>query len=90
MGSQATSPNQIISLPKGGGAQHASVENSHLIYVDDRKITNWINQNGNEGSDLVDIAGTPPVSGLDATRLLDLLSSGISGVLWTQYQGGLR
>lgn len=55
-----------------------------LIYVDDRKVTLWINQNGNEWSDPIDIPGTPPVSDMDATRLVDLLGSGISGVLWTR------
>ena len=55
-----------------------------LIYIDDRKVTLWINQNGNGWSDPIDILGTPPVSDMDATRLVDLLGSGISGVLWTK------
>lgn len=55
-----------------------------LIYVDDRKVTLWINQNGNGWSDPIDMLGTPPVSDMDATRLVDLLGSGISGVLWTR------
>ncbi|MGH7782403.1 MAG: toxin TcdB middle/N-terminal domain-containing protein [Candidatus Binatia bacterium] len=54
-----------------------------LIYVDDRKVTLWINQNGNGWSGGIEIPGTPPVSDMDATRLVDLLGSGISGVLWT-------
>ena len=55
-----------------------------LIYVDDRKVTLWINQNGNGWSEPLVIPGTPPVSDMDATRLVDLLGSGISGVLWTK------
>jgi RHS repeat-associated protein len=57
---------------------------SDLIYVDDRHITLWINQNGNGWSDPIEIPGTPSVSDMDATRLVDLLGSGISGVLWTR------
>ena len=55
-----------------------------LIYVDDRKVTLWINQNGNAWSDPIEIPGTPPVSNMDGTRLVDMFGSGIAGVLWTK------
>lgn len=55
-----------------------------LLYIDDRKVTLWINQSGNGWSDPIEIPGTPPVSDMDAVRLIDLLGSGISGVLWTK------
>lgn len=55
-----------------------------IVYVDDTRITLWINQSGNRWSDPITIQGTPPVSDLDAVRLVDLLASGISGVLWTR------
>lgn len=55
-----------------------------LLYIEDRKITLWINQSGNGWSAPIEILGTPPVSDMDATRVIDLLGSGISGVLWTK------
>jgi YD repeat-containing protein len=55
-----------------------------IVYVDDRKVTLWINQSGNRWSDPIEILGTPPVSDMDGVRLVDLLGSGISGVLWTR------
>jgi RHS repeat-associated protein len=55
-----------------------------IVYVDDRRISLWINQSGNAWSDEIQIEGTPPVSDMDSVRLTDLLGSGISGVLWTK------
>jgi hypothetical protein len=60
-----------------------------LVYVDDTKVTLWINQSGNAWSDPIVIKGTPPVSDMDAVRLSDMLGSGISGVLWSADFGGL-
>jgi hypothetical protein len=54
-----------------------------LVYVDDRKVTLWINQSGNRWSDPITIQGTPPVSDLDAVRVTDLLGAGVAGILWT-------
>ncbi len=58
-----------------------------IIYVDDTKVTLWINQSGNRWSDPIEIRGTPPVSDMDAVRLIDMLGTGISGVLWTRDAG---
>ncbi len=55
-----------------------------LVYVDDRKIHLWINQSGNAWGEEIVIHGTPPVSDMDAVRLVDLLGSGIAGILWTR------
>ncbi|MFH0341567.1 MAG: SpvB/TcaC N-terminal domain-containing protein [Chromatiales bacterium] len=60
-----------------------------LIYVDDTKVTLWINQSGNRWDDPITIQGTPPVSDRDAVRLTDMLGTGISGVLWSADAGGL-
>lgn len=60
-----------------------------LVYVDDRKVTLWINQSGNSWSAPIIIEGTPPVSDMDAVRLTDLLGAGISGVLWSAEAGAL-
>jgi RHS repeat-associated protein len=54
-----------------------------LVYVDNDKVTLWINQSGNGWSDPIVIEGTPPVSDTDAIRLADMFGAGISGVLWS-------
>lgn len=54
-----------------------------LIYVDHRKVILWINQGGNRWSDPIEIDGTPPVTDMDAVRLVDLLGTGMGGVLWS-------
>ena len=54
-----------------------------MIYVDHNHVTLWINQSGNAWSEGIIIRGTPPFTNSDAVRLVDLLGSGISGVLWS-------
>jgi RHS repeat-associated protein len=60
-----------------------------IVYVDDKKVILWINRSGNGWSDPIEIKGTPPVSDMDAVRLVDLLGTGIAGVLWSADAGGL-
>ncbi len=60
-----------------------------LIYVDDRRVTLWINQSGNGWSEPIEIKGTPPVTDMDAVRLVDLLGRGIGGLLWSADANGL-
>lgn len=55
-----------------------------MIYVDDTKVTLWISQCGKGWSDPITITGTPPVSDMDAVRLVDMLGTGVSGVLWSR------
>jgi RHS repeat-associated protein len=55
-----------------------------ISYIDDRKVTLWINQSGNGWSAPITIQGTPPVSDMDAVRLADMLGTGIGGVLWSK------
>jgi RHS repeat-associated protein len=59
-----------------------------LVYVDNSKITVWINQGGNNWSQPLTISGTPSVSDMDAVRLADMAGGGVSGVLWSQDAGG--
>ena len=61
-----------------------------IVYVDDAKVTLWINQGGNRWSAPIEIKGTPRVSNIDAVRLVDLFGSGISGVLWSADAAGSR
>ncbi|MCQ3976647.1 MAG: hypothetical protein DPW09_24710 [Anaerolineae bacterium] len=60
-----------------------------IVYVDNTKVTLWINQCGYRWSDPIEIRGTPPVSDADAVRLADMLGNGISGVLWSSDAGGV-
>lgn len=54
-----------------------------IVYIGNRQVTLWINQSGNRWSDPIVIQGTPPTTDMDAVRLLDLLGTGVSGVLWS-------
>jgi len=60
-----------------------------LVYVDNNKVTLWINQSGTRWSDGIPIQGTPSVTDMDAVRLADVLGTGVSGVLWTSDAGTL-
>jgi RHS repeat-associated protein len=55
-----------------------------LVYVDDRKVTLWLNRAGNAWSPPIEISGTPSVSDVDAIRLVDLLGTGVRGLLWSR------
>jgi RHS repeat-associated protein len=54
-----------------------------IVYVDDSRVLLWINQSGNRWRDPIEIDGTPPLTDVDAVRLVDLLGSGVPGVLWS-------
>jgi hypothetical protein len=65
-----------------------------LVYAGDNDVTVWINRGGDAWSDPITVRarggdterqfrGTPPVAGGDV-RLIDLLGSGIEGVLWSR------
>ncbi|MBI3969613.1 MAG: VCBS repeat-containing protein [Chloroflexi bacterium] len=54
-----------------------------MVYVEDTSVTLWLNQSGNRWSDPIEIQGTPPVSNGDAVALVDLLGTGVAGVLWS-------
>ncbi|MGB3941014.1 MAG: SpvB/TcaC N-terminal domain-containing protein [Candidatus Manganitrophaceae bacterium] len=61
-----------------------------FVYVDDRKVWLWINQGGNAWSQPIEITGTPPVTDMDAVRLVDLLGQGNRGLLWSTDADGSR
>jgi len=58
-----------------------------LIYVQNGEVHLWINQSGNQWSERIRIKGTPAVFEPDAVRLVDLLGSGVAGLLFTYNQG---
>ena len=55
-----------------------------IVYVDNNQVTLWINRSGNSWSDPITVQGTPLVSSQDSIRLVDMLGTGISGVLWSK------
>ncbi len=59
-----------------------------LVYIDDRQVTLWINQSGNGWSEPFVIGGTPPISDADSVRMVDMLGTGVCGVLWSADLGG--
>lgn len=59
-----------------------------IVYVEDRKVTLWINRSGNAWSDPVVVRGTPAVTDASAVRLADLLGGGVSGLLWSRDAAG--
>jgi RHS repeat-associated protein len=60
-----------------------------LIYVDHGQVMLWLNQTGNGWSaEPIIIRGTPPVTDMDALRLVDLLGTGVSGLLWSADANG--
>ncbi|HEX6036380.1 SpvB/TcaC N-terminal domain-containing protein [Longimicrobium sp.] len=65
-----------------------------LVYVDDGRVTLWMNRAGNGWSAPVTITGTPRVAEGTTVRLADVLGNGISGVLWSaaapRGQSGMR
>lgn len=54
-----------------------------LVYVDDTRVTLWINRCGNGWSEPVVIHGTPSVADGDAVRIADVMGVGIAGLLWS-------
>ncbi|HZN08266.1 MAG TPA: SpvB/TcaC N-terminal domain-containing protein, partial [Pyrinomonadaceae bacterium] len=61
-----------------------------LIFVDHESIHLWINQSGNGWSDPIVIDGTPGFTTEDDVRLVDLLGTGVAGVLWSTSPLGNR
>ena len=55
-----------------------------FIYVENNKITLWLNQSGNGWSAPIEITGTPAMTDASAVRIVDLLGTGVPGVLWTR------
>ncbi|MGD1845644.1 MAG: SpvB/TcaC N-terminal domain-containing protein, partial [Salibacteraceae bacterium] len=58
-----------------------------LMYLEDGKVHLWINQSGNRWGEKITVKGTPRVYNADGVRLVDLLGTGVSGLLWT-YDAG--
>ena len=81
-------------FPYGYNPQHILVGDvdgdgaADLVHVENGKVTLWMNQSGNRWSDPIEINGTPPLTDIDSVRLVDVLGTGIRGVLWSKNQNG--
>lgn len=58
-----------------------------LLYVENGTVHLWINQSGNKWSEKISIKGTPLVVNTDAIRLVDILGTGVAGLLYTYNAG---
>jgi RHS repeat-associated protein len=56
---------------------------SDLIYVENNKVTLWMNRGGDSWSEAIVIQGTPPLRDMRAIRLADMLGTGVAGILWS-------
>lgn len=54
-----------------------------MIYVEQNKVSLWINNQGERFRSLIEISGTPPVNDMDSVRVVDLLGQGTPGILWS-------
>ncbi len=61
-----------------------------LLFIDHGKIVLWINQSGNAWSEPIEIEGTPGFTNQDDVRLVDLLGTGVAGVMWSLSALGSR
>lgn len=58
-----------------------------LVYVEDHRVTLWLNRGGHEWSAPIEIFGTPAITDMDAVRLVDLFGTGAAGLLWSRDSG---
>lgn len=58
-----------------------------ILYVEDNQVTLWLNQSGNSWSAPIRIEGTPSLTDMHTVQLVDLLGSGVSGLLWSADAG---
>jgi RHS repeat-associated protein len=88
-GQRLTMTNSPV-LPRGYNPAHillGDVDGDGLddfIYVENGKLTLWLNQSGNGWSAPIEITGTPAITDVTAVRITDLLGTGVAGVLWTR------
>lgn len=54
-----------------------------IIYIEDNKVTIWLNQSGNSFSEPIVVQGTPNTTNVSGVQAIDLNASGIAGILWS-------
>jgi RHS repeat-associated protein len=61
-----------------------------LVYIDNEGVSLWVNRNGEGWGRPTVIDGTPPMTDVTSVQLIDLLGTGVAGVLWSRPFDGLR
>ena len=54
-----------------------------IVFVEDNRVSLFINRSGNSFSEAQVITGTPRMQSANATRITDILGTGQSGILWS-------
>lgn len=70
-------PKQILLGDLDGDGQ------TDIVFIENNKITLYLNQSGNGFSAPIKIANTPRVYSLKAIRICDMMGTGQAGILWS-------
>jgi RHS repeat-associated protein len=70
-------PSQVLIGDLDGDGQ------ADIAFIENNKITLYINQSGNGFSDPVKIINTPRIYNLRALRIIDIMGTGQAGLLWS-------
>ncbi|WP_300664819.1 SpvB/TcaC N-terminal domain-containing protein, partial [Fluviicola sp.] len=71
-------PKQILLGDLDGGGQ------ADIAFVENNRVTLYVNQSGNGFSEGVIIMGTPAVHQVESLRLADIMGTGQAGIVWSQ------
>lgn len=61
-----------------------------LVYLDNNKITYWVNHHGNAWGEANEVKGTPRFALGDSVQIVDLMGSGTPGILWSFERTGTQ
>ncbi|TSJ44729.1 SpvB/TcaC N-terminal domain-containing protein [Fluviicola chungangensis] len=71
-------PKQILLGDLDGDGQ------ADIAFVENNRVTLYVNQSGNSFSDGVTIMGTPAVHQVESLRIADIMGTGQAGIVWSQ------
>ncbi|WP_294675738.1 SpvB/TcaC N-terminal domain-containing protein [uncultured Fluviicola sp.] len=71
-------PKQILLGDLDGDGQ------ADIAFVENNRVTLYVNQSGNGFSEEVIIMGTPAVHQVESLRIADIMGTGQSGIVWSQ------
>lgn len=71
-------PKQILLGDLDGDGQ------ADIAFVENNRVTLYVNQSGNSFSQGVKIVGTPAVHQVESLRIADIMGTGKAGIVWSQ------